>query len=151
MNHQQNHQQNNPSSNPRRLARELALQLLFQSEFDKDFNSQGTFRRFVENFGVTLDVQKYGQPLLEGVLEKMAEIDGAIQTASPKWKVYRMAAVDRNVLRIAVYELLFNSADIPPRVAINEAIEIGKTFGNTDSGAFINGVLDQVAKDKNLF
>jgi N utilization substance protein B len=138
-------------SNPRRQSRELALQLLFQSEFDKDFDKSKTFRRFVENFGITEEVQKYGQPLLEGIWEHLSEIDSVIQAASPKWKVYRMGAVDRNILRIAAFELLFSAGDIPPRVAINEAIEMGKVFGNTDSGAFINGILDQVARDKNLF
>lgn len=137
-------------SHPRRSARELALQLLFQSEFDQDFDPSRTFRRFVENFGVTKDVQEYGQPLVEGVLVRKAEIDDAIQAASPKWKVYRMGAVDRNILRIAVFELMFLQQEIPPRVAINEAIEMGKIFGNTDSGAFINGILDQVAKNQNL-
>ena len=122
----------------------------FQSEFDQDFDQSRTFRRFVENFGVTKDVQEYGQPLVEGVLVHKAEIDDAIQAASPKWKVYRMGAVDRNILRIAVYELMFLQQEIPPRVAMNEAIEMGKIFGNTDSGAFINGILDQVAKNQNL-
>lgn len=135
----------NPSS--RRAARELALQLLFQSEFDQEFHPQHTFQRFVDNFGVTKDIQEYGQPLLEGILTHRQQIDDAIQGASPRWKVYRMSSVDRNVLRIAVYELLFEAANVPPRVVINEAIEIGKMFGTTESGAFINGVLDQLAKN----
>lgn len=138
----------NPTS--RRAARELALQLLFQSEFDQEFHPQQTFRRFVDNFGVTQDVQEYGRPLLEGVLSNREKIDDAIQGASPRWKVYRMSSVDRNVLRIAVYELLFESENVPPRVVINEAIEIGKMFGTTESGAFINGVLDQLAKNHSL-
>lgn len=134
----------------RRQSRELALQLMFQYEFDKDFQLQSTLSRFVINFGVGKDILEYGEPLLEGVLAHLQEIDEVIQKASPHWKVPRMGTVDRNAIRIAVYELMFCASQVPPKVAINEAIELGKKFGNTDSASFINGVLDQVARSQGL-
>lgn len=134
----------------RRQSRELALQLMFQYEFDKDFQLHPTLSRFVINFGVGKDILEYGEPLLEGVLSHLQEIDEVIQKASPHWKVPRMGTVDRNAIRIAVYELMFCSSQVPPKVAINEAIELGKKFGNTDSASFINGVLDQVARSQGL-
>jgi N utilization substance protein B len=134
----------------RRQSRELALQLLFQYEFDKDFQLVNTLNRFVSNFHVTSDVLEYGKPLLEGVLSNLEELDSVIQSASPHWKVMRMGMVDRNAIRIAVFELTHLTNEVPPKVAINEAIELGKKFGNTDSGSFINGILDQVVKSKGL-
>lgn len=134
----------------RRQSRELALQLLFQLEFDKDFQLKPTLSRFVTNFDIAKDTVDYSEPLLSGIITNMQEIDAVIQAASPHWKVPRMGTVDRNVIRIAVYELMFKTDEIPPKVAINEAIELGKKFGNTDSASFINGVLDQIARSRGL-
>ena len=85
--------------------------------------------------------------LTEGVLDNLEEIDAAIANRSKNWKVYRMSSVDRNALRVGVFEILFLE-DVPDKVAINEAIEIGKHFGTAESGAFINGILDAVSADK---
>ena len=90
-------------------------------------------------------VQQFAGTLATQAWNRLAEIDGRIQAASENWKVARMAPVDRNVLRIAVCELL-TEPNTPYRVVIDEAVEIGKTFGTADSGAFINGVLDTVYK-----
>lgn len=81
-----------------------------------------------------------------GVLDHLEEIDAAIASRSKNWKVYRMSSVDRNALRVGVFEIMFLE-DVPDKVAINEAIEIGKHFGTAESGAFINGILDAVSAD----
>lgn len=135
----------------RRQSRELALQVLFQMEYDPQFDMKVSFSRFVTNFRPEDSVVEYCEKLAFGVIEHQAEIDTMIQSHSPHWKISRMDRVDRNALRIAVYELLFENKEVPPKVVINEAIEIGKTFGNAESAAFINGILDQVARQKRLF
>ena len=89
------------------------------------------------------------ETLVNGVLEARAEIDTTIEQYSDNWKLSRMAGVDRNILRIAVYELLFCD-DIPVKVSINEAIDIGKKFGTDESGSFINGILDSIRKARNI-
>ena len=126
----------------RRIAREQALQVLFymdmQGEPPQDpvglFRSCFTHGRPTEPF---LDL------LVEGVQDNRKRIDALIEQFSSNWKLSRMSGVDRNVLRIAVFELLF-CADIPSKVSINEAIDVGKRFGTEESGAFINGILDGI-------
>lgn len=98
---------------------------------------------FCKHFGVSKNVKPFFLRLVLGVREFQHEIDSLIERFSENWKLSRMSRVDRNVIRIAVYELL-HCDDIPPKVSINEAIDIGKRYGTEDSGAFINGVLDGV-------
>jgi N utilization substance protein B len=88
--------------------------------------------------------QDFAVQLVSGVLEHLTDIDGLIGSASTNWKVPRMARVDRNILRMACFELRY-MADIPPKVTLNEAVEIAKRYGSTESGAFINGILDRIA------
>ena len=128
----------------RRQARELALQILFQTEFAP----QISYQMLLEIFEQSLDqeVIAYANLLVQGVLQNKEAIDSKIQTASAHWKVERMATIDRNILRIAVYEMKFAVEAIKENIAINEAVEIAKKFGTTDSGSFVNGVLDQVSK-----
>lgn len=129
----------------RRQARELALQILFQLEFTPDLQvgelldlvGQSTSREAIQ----------YAQTIVNGVQKHKAEIDAVIQSASVHWKVERMAMVDRNLLRLAVFEMRFASEILKPSIVINECVEIAKKFGTTDSAAFINGVLDQIAKE----
>ncbi len=135
----------------RRQSRELALQVLFQLEYDPGFDMKTSFGRFVSNFNPQPSVLEYCERIAFGVIEHQKEIDQTIQSHSPNWKISRMDRVDRNTLRIAVYELMFENHDVPPKVVLNEAIEIGKTFGNAESASFINGILDQVARQKCLF
>lgn len=92
---------------------------------------------------VPLAVRAFAEDIVHGVESHHAELDRWIATASEHWRLERMSVVDRNILRIALFELLY-CPDIPPKVSINEAIELGKTFGSPDSGAFINGILDHV-------
>jgi transcription antitermination protein NusB len=126
----------------RRRAREVALQTLFQDEFKQ---SKGPFDPSREKDQAVL---AYAQLLVDGVLTNLESIDKLIQDHSPNWKVQRMALVDKNILRIAIFELLHSIEPIPFKAAINEAIELAKKFGSNDSGSFVNGILDQVAKNR---
>lgn len=128
----------------RRNARELALQILFQTEFAPQISAN----EFMEVFEQSFDAEtvSYAQQLISGVQEHRAAIDAKIQAASRHWKIERMASVDRNVLRIAVFEMKFASNPLKENIVIDEAVEIAKKFGTTDSGSFVNGVLDQVFK-----
>lgn len=89
------------------------------------------------------ETQKFALRLIEGTFEHWDEIDSSIQSVAQNWNISRMAVVDRNVLRLATYELL-HCKDIPPKVAINEAIELGKRYSTSNSGEFINGILDKI-------
>lgn len=128
----------------RRQARELALQILFQTEFAP----QISYNDFLEVFETSLapSIISYADLLIQGVQKNRPAIDGKIQSSSSHWKVDRMALVDRNILRIAVFEMKFAPEILKPNIAINEAVEIAKRFGTTESASFINGILDQVGK-----
>lgn len=128
----------------RRQARECALQLLYQYELTKGSTSHVS-EAFWEEQQADQETRDFAEALVLGVREQLEKIDVVVAEHSAHWKVHRMAAVDKNVLRLGVYELLF-CADIPARVTINEAVEIAKRFGTEESGAFVNGILDQVAK-----
>ncbi|MEJ2728017.1 MAG: transcription antitermination factor NusB [Deltaproteobacteria bacterium] len=126
----------------RRRARELSMQALFYMDANQDASPQ-MLERFCENFPPPKKVRPFFMKLVNGVLKAKPQIDTLIERFSRNWSVQRMACVDRNVMRIAVFEMLFCS-DIPPKVSINEAIDIGKKFGTEDSGAFINGIIDSI-------
>lgn len=102
--------------------------------------------RYCESFPYQQDILDYTRLLLSGVKQEQATIDKHIEDASEHWKLKRTAYIDRNILRLAVYEMLF-AQDVPPKVAIDEAIELGKKYGNAESRDFINGVLDRILKD----
>ena len=91
-------------------------------------------------------VREFAQPLIEGMVAHLPEIDERIRRYSENFDFHRISAVDRNIMRLAIYEMLFRD-DIPPVVSINEAIELAKTFGGTESGRFVNGILDRVKDD----
>jgi transcription antitermination factor NusB len=126
----------------RTRARELALQFLYQIDLrgDELLAEAREFLRGEERDGET---SKFALRLVQGVIENKVEIDRTIQGVAQNWQISRMAVVDRNVLRLATYELL-QCQDIPPKVAINEAIELGKRYSTQNSGAFINGILDKI-------
>lgn len=126
----------------RRRSRELAMQALFQIEMNQD-HSREAVELFCKHFGVTRNVRSFFLRLVEGVRKFQYEIDPLVERFSKNWKISRMSRADRNIMRVAVYELLYCD-DIPPKVSINEAIDIGKKFGTEDSGAFINGILDSI-------
>ena len=102
--------------------------------------------KYCEIFPYQKDIVEYATVLLSGIKKERGAIDRFIDTASANWKMERIALVDKNVMRLSVYEMFF-SPDVPPKVAIDEAIELGKKYGNKDSGDFINGVLDRILKD----
>lgn len=130
----------------RRRARELALQLLYQYELTHAEPEQMQ-ADFDEWRGSTDGVREFADKLLRGTLEHLVEIDEELERQTANWRLDRLAAVDRNILRLAMYELLFQSAT-PPAVVIDEAIEIAKKFGAEESPRFINGVLDGFLKRK---
>lgn len=134
----------------RTRARELALQFLFQVDV-QGAEMRDALEAFLDD---ALDgrpggpeARSYAVQLVDGVLAHKAEIDGLIRDAARNWELERMAGVDRNVLRLGCYELL-HEADVPVKVAINEAIELGKRYSTEASGAFVNGILDRIRKDK---
>jgi N utilization substance protein B len=129
----------------RHKAREFTLQLLFAL----DFNHQGideTVAMFWVDLSVPSEVRKFSDELVKGVQERIVEIDEILSNYSENWTIDRMTGVDRNILRMAIFELLYRP-EIPKNVTINEAVEIGKKFGSEDSGAFVNGILDRIARD----
>lgn len=127
----------------RRKAREFSLQMLYMLDILKESDFRSCLETYWDHFGRSKDSRPFANHLTQGVIKHLQEIDQAIGRCSHNWKLNRMSYVDRNILRLAVFELLF-CPDIPPKVSINEAIEISKRYGDKDSGAFINGILDQV-------
>jgi len=101
---------------------------------------------FWEFCPATPRAREFAQPLIEGMVAHLPEIDERIRRYSENYEFHRISPVDRNVLRLAIYEMLYRD-DIPPVVSINEAIELAKTFGSGDSGRFVNGILDRVKND----
>ena len=127
----------------RTKSRERALQALYQIDVAAE-GIDDALARFWRSFEpVEREVMDSAEALVRGVAASRREVDEAIEGASSNWRLDRMARVDRNVLRLAVYELL--RTDVPVKVVINEAIELGKKFGSESSGAFVNGVLDRIA------
>jgi N utilization substance protein B len=126
----------------RRKSRELAMQALFSMDMSQN-GSKDILERFCDNFKPSSKALSFFLKLVQGVLHTRTEIDAIIERYSKNWKLNRMSCVDRNIMRVAVYELLC-CQDIPHKVSINEAIDIGKKFGTEESGAFINGILDSI-------
>lgn len=126
----------------RRKAREVALQVLYQLDM-ADGSVEDILKAFWEGFNLPEDIRDYSGRLVRGVYQYLGEIDRWIESASENWSLERMSIVDRNILRLGVFELVF-SEDIPFKVAIDEAVELGKRYGTAESGAFINGILDKV-------
>lgn len=154
----------------RREARERAVQFLFQFDLnppetldaalDQFWESQRPAAIAEEKSGATwgqkselppltaeeTQVRVFAEPLIRGVIDHRAELDDRIKNCAKNWELHRMAAVDRNVLRLAIYEMLYRD-DIPPVVSINEAVDIAKKFSTQDSGKFVNGILDKIKTD----
>jgi N utilization substance protein B len=129
----------------RRKAREYALQFLFQLDFlDKKIDSRD-FEEFWSEKKEGKEIKEFAEGLVRGTLENLSEIDQMIERVTDNWLLKRMAAVDRNILRFAAYEIIFKK-DIPSAVTINEAIEIAKKYSSTEAASFLNGVLDRLAK-----
>ena len=129
----------------RRRGREYVLQLLFQFDFTGRRPERRDFDEFWEERTEDIDVREFTENIVNGTCSNIQEIDSELQNAAEHWVLERMAAVDRNILRGAIYELLYRW-DIPSTVTINEAIEIAKKYSTQESAFFINGILDSIAK-----
>lgn len=130
----------------RRKAREYALQLLFQIDFTQRELERKDLEEFWSDKKVSRDIREFTEKLVKGTLESLDEIDSIIEKATENWFLKRMAAVDRNILRFAAYEILHRK-DIPYAVTINEALEIAKKYSSAEAASFLNGVLDKLAKE----
>ena len=133
----------------RHLSRSIAMQSLYEWDFlDKKSDLEKIIERNIEEFGPGLEDKSFTWQLVTGVVANLKEIDEIIAKAAPQWPLEQISIIDRNVLRIGIYELLYgDKAAVPPKVAINEAIELAKSFGGENSGKFINGVLGTVYKE----
>lgn len=134
----------------RRRARELALQFLYQYDTLTESSPEGvnieeTLKLFWGTKEIPLedDVREFSDKLITGVCDNMGGIDEIIDRYSEHWRLSRMSRIDRNILRMAIYELVY-LRDIPPPVTINEAVELAKKYGTEESGAFVNGILDRI-------
>ena len=124
----------------RRKAREVTLQVLYELDV-LGIDIREAIDRFWANFDAPEEARKFSSFLIEGTWNNREKIDSLISGSSENWTMARMSRVDKSILRMAVYELLF-CHDIPPKVTLNEAIDLGKVYGSENSGAFINGILD---------
>jgi len=134
----------------RHLSRSIVMQSLYEWDFygQKEGELKKIVERNIEEFGPGLEDTDFIKTLAEGVKEKLDNLNKIIEKTAPEWPLAQITVVDRNVLRIGLYELLYaNKEEVPPKVAINEAIELAKSFGGESSGKFINGVLGTVFKE----
>ncbi|MCD6568725.1 transcription antitermination factor NusB [bacterium] len=146
----------------RHLSRSLVLQSLYEWDFlDKEADTQvlwKIFQRNLKNFGAGLENFDYPKKLLQGIIEHLPEIDKLIVSGAPQWPFEQINIIDRNILRIGIFELVFgDEKEVPHKVAINEAVELAKAFGSDSSSRFVNGVLgtifrqlEAVKKDEKL-
>src|SRR5574341_1630858 len=130
----------------RRKAREVALQFLYELDLNAEDDPAPRDKEFWARHPLTDEARAFCETLVRGTKANQAKIDQLIAECAEHWELERMAVVDRNILRMAVYQLLWDPAG-PPKVAINEAIELAKKFGTGESSRFINGVLDRIHKE----
>lgn len=133
----------------RHLARSIAMQSLYEWDIlEKKVKLKEVVERNIQKFGEGLKDKDFVWELVNGVVKNIKKIDKVIESAAPDWPLEEIGTVERNVLRIALYELLFGDKKaVPPKVAINEAIELAKGFGGAQSGRFVNGVLGAVYRE----
>lgn len=130
----------------RHLGRIVALQTLYEYEFrtqseDPDVDIDEILARNLERYESAIDDTKFVGDLTKGVIKRTKSLDEILQPMAPEWPLEQIARIDRTVLRLGLYELLHNAKKVPPKVAINEAVELAKAFGSDNSSKFINGVL----------
>lgn len=129
----------------RTQARELALKCLYQLDVTKTSINEGS-DNFWSDIKVNGEIREYASSLIRGIGQHLERIDRLIKTHAQNWDISRMATIDRNILRICTFELVFHK-DVPPKVAINEAIELAKKYGDVKSPKFVNGIMDQILKE----
>lgn len=132
----------------RRKSREMALQTLFQLDFNNTTKDEALQAVLTENNSLSKQSKDYTEYLVTGTQEYLVAIDAIIADVSNEWKIDRMAGIDRNIARMAIYEMNFGSEPIPPNVVINEAVELAKLFGTEESSRFVNGILGALIKKK---
>ncbi|MDP3276489.1 MAG: transcription antitermination factor NusB [Deltaproteobacteria bacterium] len=157
MNHRANDRRKTQEPGPRRHAREAALQVLFSLDSLHRLTGDGgelepeQIDRAINGYWAHLegapDGREYADAIVRGVMKHLTEVDTAIREANPNWRLDRMGRVDRNVLRIATYEMVFGG-EVPAEVAIDEAVDLARRFGTAESASFVNGTLDKVARLK---
>ena len=130
----------------RRKAREMALQVLFQMDFNDNQPELALEAVFDETDGISERAKTYAKDLVSGTAHNLPAIDTIISSLSAEWSIERMAGVDRNIARMAVYEMNFGAEQLTPNVVINEAVELAKSYGSDESSRFINGILGSLAK-----
>jgi N utilization substance protein B len=132
----------------RHLSRSIVLQSLYEWDFyNQKHDLKDIVERNIADFGPGLEELDFIWQLIDGIIKHLLEINNIIEKAAPEWPLAQIAMIDRNVLRIGLYELLYaNKEEVPPKVAINESIELAKTFAGQTSGKFVNGVLGTVYK-----
>ena len=130
----------------RSKSREVALQMLFQVDLNTDVDGRMVAEMIRERLQEDMDLREFAWQLFSGVMECRAELDDKIQQIATNWKLFRMAATDRNILRLGAFELLHT--DTPHRIVLDEAIELAKKFGAENSPQFVNGILDKLAPGK---
>lgn len=133
----------------RRKARELALQILFQADVGNLPIEEAMETTLAEATDMDEEIRNYAAQLVRGVWEQKDKLDKQIQSVATNWTIERMAAIDRNLIRMALYEIL-HVPDVPYRVAINEAVELAKEYGTTESRRFVNGVLGALVRKMQL-
>ncbi|KKQ22670.1 transcription antitermination factor NusB [Candidatus Wolfebacteria bacterium RIFCSPLOWO2_01_FULL_38_11] len=133
----------------RHIARSIALQSLYEWDFyDKKSDLTKIVERNIENFGAGIDEPEFVWRIIKGVVENLEKINEVIGKAAPAWPINQISIIDRNILRIGLYELLYaDKAEVPEKVAINEAIELAKNYSGNNSSKFVNGVLGTVYKE----
>lgn len=133
----------------RHLVRTIVLQSLYEWEFyDKKANLVEILERNLETFGPGIDEPEFAWKITKGVIDHISQIDSLIEKYAPEWPISKISIIDRNILRIGIYELLFaDKNEVPPKVAINEAIEIAKNYSGLNAPKFVNGVLGNIYKD----
>lgn len=130
----------------RRAGRECAVQFLYQLDLCPNKDWDHALKAYWKLSEPSKSTQEFADGLIRGVMSKLPELDEKIKSLADNWDFTRLAAVDRNILRLAIYEMLFRE-EIPPVVSINEAIEIAKRYSTDESGKFVNGLLDRLKKD----
>lgn len=126
----------------RSQAREAAIKALYQADLRQDFD-RAAAEAFLARQGLTEEAGEFARQLVEGTLVHRDELDREIEAVALNWNLKRMAVIDRNVLRLGAYELMFRE-DLPPAVSINEAVLLAKRYSTAESGSFVNGILDQI-------
>ncbi|MGD9896645.1 MAG: transcription antitermination factor NusB [Candidatus Methylacidiphilaceae bacterium] len=133
---------------PRRMARVRAVQYLYQWELRQQPPSRQALEEFWALSPASASVRRFAEELILGAIDHVTSLDERIRQYLENWQIGRLAAVDRSILRVALYELFYR-AEIPPVVSVNEAVEVAKQMGSEESGRFVNGVLDRALRDVN--